>query len=562
MGPLFQHVTIETLSDDILLDIFRYNLVITPRFWPILAFVCKKWRQVVLTSPLSLNIRLHCTHGTPVLKAIECWPAFPIVIQYGGLPSLRPPAPKDDDNIIAALKQSGRVRSISLTVPSSLIKNLSSISEPLSELEELILLTQDDIQLTLPPAFRWGSRLRILHVSRIAIPSLPLLLAPSQGLMDVQLHEIPGAGFVPPEAFANALSGMAQLQSLTFHLLSFPRRRSYFTLPPLSGGRVVLPALTCLKYRGTSKYLDGLVARIDAPQLGDLDITFFSQPTMDTQQLGRFIERIEMHTSFSHVEVENSAHTISINFTNSSASTRHLRLQISCKQLDWQISSMTQVCGSFSPFLSCVSNVGIKMIKPSSGNESNDVDGEQWLELVHSLSGASNVSVAGEVAADILSVLSPRSGITADTNVLPALQILRVRMPDSVNEQFRDAVQPFITSRWLSGRPVELQFLCHICGTSFTRQQGLKTHLVDQHAYRIMCSYCDNFEHERGQDHLYRDHVEGKHPEVARNDELFSNPFSTLSLPSELEALVNRHSSLRAPVVVAPSTAAMGPHSQ
>ena len=93
---------------------------------------------------------------------------------------LDPPAPEDEDNIIAALKQSDRVSSISLTVTSSLLEKLSTISEPFSELEELVLLSQDNLQLTLPSAFRWGPRLRTLHSTRIAFPSLPQLLSPSR----------------------------------------------------------------------------------------------------------------------------------------------------------------------------------------------------------------------------------------------------------------------------------------------------------------------------------------------------------------------------------------------
>ena len=72
------------------------------------------------------------------MKTLCCWPSLPIIIQYGGSPNLDPPAPEDDDNIIAALEQSGRVSSIGLTVTSSLLGKLSAISEPLSELEELL----------------------------------------------------------------------------------------------------------------------------------------------------------------------------------------------------------------------------------------------------------------------------------------------------------------------------------------------------------------------------------------------------------------------------------------
>ena len=84
---------------------------------------------------------------------------------------LDPPAPEDNDNIIAALKQSDRVISVSLTLTNSLLEKLSTISGPFSQLEELILVSQDNLQLTLPSTFRWGSRFRTLHVTRTAIPA-------------------------------------------------------------------------------------------------------------------------------------------------------------------------------------------------------------------------------------------------------------------------------------------------------------------------------------------------------------------------------------------------------
>ncbi|KAH9010344.1 hypothetical protein EDB83DRAFT_2557217 [Lactarius deliciosus] len=349
-GPPSRQVTIEMLYDDILLNIFRNYLDVAPRTWPTLTYVCQRWRQIVHTSPLGLNLRLYCTYGTPVLKTLDCWPTLPIIVQYGGLPDLDPPSPEDDDNIMAALKRSGRVNSISLTATSSLVGKLSAISEPFSELEELILLSRDNMQLSPPNTFRWGPHLRTLHSTRIAFPSLPQLLSPSHDLVDIQLHEIPSTGYFSPEAFADALSGMTHLRTLSLHFLSFPPRRNYLSLPPLSGERVLLPTLTFLKYRGTSKYLDSLVARIDAPGLGDIDITFFSQPTMDASQLGRFIERTGIQTSLSRADVQISADAISIFFFNSSTPTP-LRLRISCKQLDWQLSSMAQVCDQFSPFL-------------------------------------------------------------------------------------------------------------------------------------------------------------------------------------------------------------------
>jgi hypothetical protein len=525
----------EMLPDDTLLNIFRHYLDATPQIWPTLVWVCQRWRRIVLTSPLGLNLRLYCTYGRPVLKALGHWLALPIIMEYGGVPNLDPPATEDDDNIMAALKLSGRISSISLTVTSSLLEKLSAISESFSELEELVLLSQDNMQLTLPGSFRWGPHLRTLHSTRIGFPSFPQLLLPSQNLIDLQLHEVPISGYFSPESFVNALSGMTQLRSLSLHFITLPPRRNYLALPPQLGERVVLPALASLKYRGTSKYMDNFVARIDAPRLGNIGITFFSQPTMDASQLGRFVER--MQTSPSQAEVEISAHAISISFTNSSAATP-LRLQISCKQLNWQLSSLAQLCGQFSQFLFHIQNLGINTTESPSGQ--NDVDGEQWLGLLHSFGSVRDLYVAGELAAEILCALCPADGgHTANTTALPTLRCLRVRTSKSTGGPFRDAALSFFTSRRLSGRPVELEFLCHICDTCFKRQEELRAHLIDKHAHRIVCSYCDDFERKPGNDHLFRDHLESKHPDIARKDELFSNPFSTL------DGLVNRHSSLR-----------------
>jgi hypothetical protein len=544
------------LSEDILLNIFRHYLGATPRIWPILTWVCPRWRQIIFTSPLGLNLRLYCTYGTPVLKSLGCWPALPIIVQYGGVPNLDPPAPRDDDNIIAALQQSGHISSVSLTITSSLHEKLSAISEPLLELEDLAVLSQDNMQLTLPSTFRWGPRLRTLRSTGIAFPSFPQQISTCQDLVDLQLHEIPSAGYFSPEAFANCLSEMTQLRSLTLHLLSCPSRRSYLDVPPPPWEHITLPALTRLKYRGTSKYLDSLVARIDAPLLEDVYITFFHQPTMDTSQLGRFIERTETLAPLSQADVQTSAHAISISFTSSSTSTR-LQLHISCKQIDWQLSSLAQVCDQFFLFLPRVQNLAINTTESPSGQ--NDVDSEKRLQLLRSFSGARDLSIAGELATHILCALRPADGDgghTTDTILLPSLRNLRVQPPEQIVGPFRDAALSIITSRRLSGRPIDLEFLCHVCNTSFARQPELKTHLVGKHAYRIVCSYCDDFELKAGNDHMFRDHLESEHLEVARNDEVFSNPFSTL------DGLASRHSSLRPSATLTPLTTATAPLSQ
>jgi hypothetical protein len=486
---------IEMLSADVLLNIFHYCLHASPQIWPTLTHVCRSWRQIVLTYPLGLDLRLYCTYGTPVQKTLDCWPPFPLVVNYGGSPGLNPPALEDDDNIIASLKQSGRVSSIRLTVTSSLIKKLPTVTEPLSGLEQLVLLSQDNVQLTLPSAFRWGgSRLHTLRSTRVAIPSFPRLLTPCRDLADLQLHEIPSAGYFPPEAFANALSGVTHLRILSLHFLSFPSRRKYLALPLPSEECIILPFLTRFKYRGTSKYLDSFVARIDAPRLGDIDITIFSQPTMDAYQLGRFIERIEMPTSCSRADVQISSHDISITFPNQGTA-GPLQLQIPCKRLDWKLSSMAQICNQFSPFLFRVEDLRISSTHPPHAED--DMAGEQWLELIRAFRGAKDFHVQVHVpdlhVTDILCALcSADEGHTTET-VLPNLHNLRVHKCIRVDIPLWDATESFSALRLLSGHPVKLyvNVPCHICRPgshiSFTRQQELKRHLVVHHSYRLFC---------------------------------------------------------------------------
>ena len=458
---------------------------------------------------------------------------------------LRPPAPKDNDNIITALKQSNRISLIHLTLTNSLLEKLSTISESFSELEELVLLSEDKLQLTLPCAFRWGERIRTLHVTGIAIPTLPRLLS-STYLVDIQLHEIPMAGYFPPQAFANALSGASHLGSLSLHFLSFPPRRNYVGLPPPGGHRIVLPALMCFKYRGISKYLDNFVARIDAPHLGDIDITFFNQPTMDASQLGKFIERIGIKTALNEADIQAAVNAVSISFKTSSTSTR-LQLQIPCKQLDWQLSSIAQICDQFSPFLFGVQHLIFDTNDFSS--EQDEVDDEQWLQLIRSFGGTRTLSIAGEFTTRILCALQPADeGNTNKTTVLPALRHLRVRKPGTLDWPFWDAAQTLVSSRRLSGHPKELWFECPNCDDPGFTSYGLKEHLLARHAYTIVCSYCDDFQFLLENIHQFLEHLRSKHLEAVQNDTLISQPPRTLILPTltllQIDTFANRHSSL------------------
>jgi hypothetical protein len=89
----------------------------------------------------------------------------------------------------------------------------------------------------------------------------------------------------------------------------------------------------------------------------------------------------------------------------------------------------------------------------------------------------------------------------------------------SVDMPLWDAAESLLASRQLSGHPVELyaDVSCHICRASFTRQQELKRHLVDNHSYRI---YCGDFE-------FKPEHLAGRHSTAL---DIFG-PFTRLQAP-------------------------------
>jgi hypothetical protein len=66
-------------------------------------------------------------------------------------------------------------------------------------------------------------------------------LLPSKDLVNLQLPEFPLSGYFSPEAFANSLSGMTRLQSLSLH--SFPSLPNETTLTCLASQMNVLSSL-------------------------------------------------------------------------------------------------------------------------------------------------------------------------------------------------------------------------------------------------------------------------------------------------------------------------------
>ena len=219
--------------------------------------------------------------------------------------------------------------------------------------------------------------------------------------------------------------------------------------PPLT--RTVLPALTRFVFEGVSEYLDDLIARIDAPLLDKFHITFFHQLIFDTPQLNQFINRTPKLKTHDEAHVLFYFWTISVTLPQTLNGA--LKLEVLCRQPDWQLSSLAQLCSSsLSHTLTpMVEHLYIQSEIPRRRSQ-DDIDSSQWLELLHLFSAVKGLYTSREIALRIAPAIQELVG-EGWMEVLPALQDLFLKEPLSPGP-VQDTIGHFIAARHLAGRPI------------------------------------------------------------------------------------------------------------
>ncbi|KAI0289156.1 hypothetical protein B0F90DRAFT_1826691 [Multifurca ochricompacta] len=363
---------------------------------------------------------------------------------YDGFWKLDPPALKDEDKIIAALEHPARTYKIQLTLTKSLFDKLVALKQqPFPALEYFRLMSLDGGELsTLPSTILCESapRLRILFFDGIPFPMLPKFLLLTKDLVVLNLVEIPSAGYFSPESLVTSLSGMTQLEILDIGFASpssHPNRRS---LPPLR--RAVLSTLTDFRFRGISGYLEDIVAGIDAPALGYFDVQLFNQPIFDVPQLYQFISRAEKLRGFDKASLESSGNGVSITLSQPAGTdtSGYLMLWIACNPLNWQVSSIAEICNQSSPLFSHVENLNIHGHVPQPARQ-EEIGATEWLELFRPFTAVRSLYVSESLGPLVAHALED----TADgpvMEVLPALQLLDFR-----GSRESAPVEKFVTAR-------------------------------------------------------------------------------------------------------------------
>jgi F-box-like len=451
VGWVFQRVTIESLPDNVLLEIFHFCLNSDTCIWrwETLVHVCRRWRYVTFGSPIRLDLQLYCTERTPLRKSLDVWPEFPLALRFYTESELHN-SEDSFDNIVTALERCDRIREIMIGSQADFLwkKLVTAMDKPFPALMSLLVASPYE-EFLLPDTFLNGSapRLRLLALRSISFPSLPQFLSSTTDLTLLDLEDIPNSGYIPPETMARCLSMLPKLESLFIHFRSptpQPKRRNRPVPPPT---RFVHPALTYLQFTGVSEYLEVLAARIDVPVLDRFEIGFFHQLVFDIPQIIRFLGDAKS-LSLSSLELDFEYDWTSIRFFSSTGRYAH-SLGIYSKRLDWQVFSLSQICSQILPFLSSVNSL---VIDSSSRPDPDDMDPTLWLQLFHSFPSVESLTIPVDLEPFIAAALQGLTGESA-AEVFPSLHSLSIvgSWSDKATEK---GVQSFIAARQHSGHPV------------------------------------------------------------------------------------------------------------
>ena len=470
--PHCRCVTIGTLPDDVLLEIFDFYLddfEIEAKeseeidAWFTLVHVCQQWRYVVITSPRRLNLRLLCTRYRPVKEMLGVWPALPIAVWESF-----PETSLEDgvENIFAALEHSDRIHEINFQrIPSSLLERyIEMMQVPFPVLTSLELMSSDDewppVRAAIPDSFLGGlaQRLRLLDLNGIPFPALRKLLLTATDLVKLSLWRIPHSAYVSPGALVTCLSSLARLTSLTLGFLSPRSRPGTRRPPPLI--RAILPALVYLEFKGTSEYLEDLVARVDTPRLNETHVTYLNQLIFDTPRFHQFLSRAEQFESPNRADVNFDTRDVVVSLSPSIAivdpeEDAGILFRISCTDLDWQLSSVTQVCTPSLPPLSTLEHLYIRLTTSQQKQFQVDIENDQWPEFFHPFSAVKNLYLSEEITLSVARALQELSGESV-TEVLPALQNIFVEGLEPLGP-VQEAIGIFIAARQLHGNPVTVR---------------------------------------------------------------------------------------------------------
>ena len=193
------------------------------------------------------------------------------------------------------------------------------------------------------------------------------------------------------------------------------------------------------------------MARIDSPRLRELEATFFNDIDFNTPELIRFV---------SHSSTLNAPNQAHILFSSRSASVKlqpstiveYFEVKILCREPDWQLSSLAQICTTSLPLLTTTESIFIYEPKYSQPDWKDGIENIEWLELLLPFTAVKKLFLSEQIASRIAPALqeTTRGGTTEVLSTLQNLNLEGFVRSKSVQE----GIEHFISARQLTNHPV------------------------------------------------------------------------------------------------------------
>ena len=426
--------------------------VVSERWWYKFVQVCQRWRYLILGSASHLRLALLCTRGTPVADMLAHFPPLQLVIHYDS--QSQDLTAEDEEGIMLAFQHRNRVRRISLRMPvPSLQKLVMAIDGECPALELLSIEppAKHDTRLALPPTFE-APQLRHLILDHFTSPIGSPFLTSAIGLVSLLLRWIHPSTYPHPNYLLQSLSLLPQLENLVIGFRSpVPNReiqRQLLDTPVTS--QITLLNLRRFCFSGISTYLEALLPHVTTPLLEILRVQFVNQlsfsvprllPFMTTTERLRFSTATFLFHEAVFVSIYNRVGTDFVRFF----------VQVDCKHLDWQVSSIAQIFNVLCPLFSSVVDLTLDYRQHTQSSERHkQVKHTLWRELLGSFRNVEILRVHKGLVMEVSDSL--RSAEEPPLELLPELKEL-VCPTGSVDDKTFAA---FIHDREVAGQPVKL----------------------------------------------------------------------------------------------------------
>jgi hypothetical protein len=131
-----------------------------------------------------------------------------------------------------------------------------------------------------------------------------------------------------------------------------------------------------------------------------------------------------------------------------------LEINISCREPDWQLSSIEQVCNSLLHPLSTIEVLYIWNHYSKLVWKDDAIENTQWLQLLLPFIAVKELHVAKEFMSGIAATLKELVG-SRITEILPSLQNILVEDREQL-KPFEESIGQFVAERQLSDHPITI----------------------------------------------------------------------------------------------------------